>query len=79
MAGIAFVEFDMDNGFEEALDKSIMFHQLIVEIEKLKVARDRAKLKIAVLEVAKEKEQVSRCKPTDPENFQEGRPVRINA
>jgi hypothetical protein len=79
MAGSASPDVDMENGFEEALDKSITFQQLMAEMRELKAARDRAELKIAVLEAAKEKEQISRCKPADPEKFQEGGRVRINA
>lgn len=56
MAGSAFPDVDMENGFEEALDKSITFQQLMAEMRELKAARDRAELKIAVLEAAKEKE-----------------------
>jgi hypothetical protein len=51
----------------------------MAEMEKLKEAKEHTELKIAVLETTKEKEHVSRCKPTDPEKFQEGRRVRINA
>ena len=79
MAGSASAEFDMDSGFEEALDKSIMFQQLMAEMQELKAAREHAELKIVVLKAAKEKEQVSRCKSADPEKFQEGGRIRINA
>ena len=79
MAGSVSPDVDMENGFEEALDKSITFQQLMAEMRELKAARDCAELKIAVLEAAKEKEQISRCKPADPEKFQEGGRVRINA
>jgi hypothetical protein len=53
MAGSASPDVDMDSSFEEALDKSITFQQLMAEMQELKAARDRAELKIAVLEAAK--------------------------
>ena len=42
------MDVDMDSGFEEALDKCITFQQLMAEMQELKVARDRSKLKIVV-------------------------------
>ena len=44
MAGSASTDFDMDSGFEEALDKSIMFQQLMAEIQELKAAREHDRL-----------------------------------
>ena len=55
MAGNVSPDVNMENGFEEALDKSITFQQLMAEMRELKAARDHAELKIAVLEAAKEK------------------------
>ena len=46
-------------------------------MQESKAARDCAEWKIAVVEAAKE--QISKCKPADPEKFQEGVQVYINA
>jgi len=54
MAGSVSPDVDMENGFEDALDKSITFQQLMAEMRELKAARDCAELKIAVLEAAKD-------------------------
>ena len=43
----------MDSGFEDALEKSITFPQLMAEMEELKAARKRVKLNITVLEATK--------------------------
>lgn len=70
---------DMDGSFEDALDKSIIFEELMVEIEELKVAREYAKMKIVVLETVKEKEYVLNYKLGDPEKYSERRHVHISA
>jgi hypothetical protein len=41
MAGNASIDVNMDSGFEEALEKSITFQQLMVEMEELKVMNRR--------------------------------------
>jgi hypothetical protein len=79
MAGNASIDVNMDSGFEEALEKSITFQQLMVEMEELKAARECDESKIAVLDTAREKEHISWYKSTDPEKFQEGGRACINA
>lgn len=50
------VSIDLD------LDIDNSFQQVIFEIEELKVVAEHVELKIVVLEVAKEKKHVEKCK-----------------
>lgn len=51
MVGSAYTMFVMDIRFALALDKFIMFQQLVIEMQELKTARGCGKLEIIVLEV----------------------------
>jgi rRNA-processing protein FCF1 len=62
MADNASTNVDIDSGLEEVLEKSIIFQQLVAEMEELKAIRESVELKIAILEAAREKEHISRCK-----------------
>ena len=57
---IAFKNVNIDSGFfEKVLKKFTIFQQLMAKMEELKATRERAELKIAILEAAREKEHVS--------------------
>jgi hypothetical protein len=45
----------------------------------LKIAKKRTDIKLEAIEARREKEQVSRCKPMNPEKFQRGRQVLVNS